>query len=340
MKLSASFVLIAALSLSVACSKKAADSNQKQINELSERTTIIYEQVRSKEAEETRNKKFEILNSKDEKLGTKIAAAAIYFKSLDFQLSNSKSREKLFLDAADEFTKRITDIYEQINLKRMSPTNENKKHSEEQSFYALSITMHLNNHYQKELVDAKASLTAISFYDLVVQALKKDYNLDTLTEYEEVLVTHMNREIMVELIKARVDMFSALALKNLTDKRDMTLSQKLKKELFKRSGGKWGAIELPEVFSKSNGPTKKQTIKYLEAATSAREDLNALGIKKELEETVKSAFSKIKLGDKDQSEDDATEEGESSLTQEEAETKADSDGLKIEIKNLINGLLK
>ncbi len=337
-------VLIALISLSVSCSKveeaeKTMNTMKEQTIQMKDNTSVMYQQVRSKEAEDTRNKKFEIIRSEEEGFGSKLAAAAVYFKSFEFQLwtaakdfDDNHMREVLLLDAANEFTRRMSDLYGKINVKKMNPTNDGKKYSSEMAFYAIAATMHFNHHFQDELIDSKASLKAISFYDVMKSALIKDYNLEPLTEYEEILVSNMNREIMIELIKARVDMFSALALKNLTDKRDMTFKQKLKAALFKISDGKWGSIELPEVFSKSNAPTKKQTIKYLEAATKARNILANIGVEKELEKTLKSAYSKITLGDAEATQED--------LEQQEEEKKEDSDTNKVEIQRLIVDLLK
>lgn len=329
-----SLVLLAVLSLSVACSKKESDKGLAKMNEMTAQTNKIQEQIISKNAEETRNNKFEILNSKDEKIGSKIAAAAIYFQSMEFQLGSSKTKEELLFDATTEFTKRIGGIYEDINLKRMSPSKEGKRHSAEQSFYAISITMHLNNHYKEKLIDKEAGLKATSFYDVMKSALVKDYNRDSMLEYEEVLVANINKEIMIELVKARVDMFTALALKNLTDKRNITLGQRIRAALFKLTDGKYGSIELPEVFAKSNEPTKKQTINLLEAATKAKSFLTSIGVEKELEKNVRSALSKINFDESSQSDEPEVQE------EEAGESKEESDSRKVQIQELINGLLQ
>ena len=343
--------LLAILSFSVACSKvekveKNMDSMKAKTEQMSsttdqmkDTTTVMYQQIRSKEAEDTRNKKFIILKSNEEEFGSKIAAAAVYFKSFEFQLwsaqkdfDNKHAREVLILDAVNEFTKRVSDIYEHVKVNKMSPTNTGKKHSSEQAFYALAATMHMNHNYQEELIDSRADLEAISFYDIVKGALEKDSNGEAMTEYEEILVSGINKEIMIELIKARVDMISALALKNLTDKRNMTLGQKLKAALFKISGGKLGSIELPETFSKSNEPTKKQTIKYLDAANKSKNFLLEIDVVKELEKTLHSAFSKIKLGDSDAG---TTDNGQQDQNDEKTSIE-----MRTEIRNLIDGLLQ
>jgi hypothetical protein len=340
-----SVVLLSILSLSISCSKiKEVENN---MNNLKETTTemknnseVRNQQATSAEAQDTRNEQFKILNSKDEDFGAKMAAADVYFKSLEFQFLSVKesdqgqAREVLLLKAANEFTTKITDIFNKINVKKMSPINEGKRQSEEKAFYALASTMHVNSQIQEDFIEKKAGIKSISFYDAIKSALKKDDMNDSMKEYEEVLVSGMNKEIMIELIKARIDILSALALKNLTDKRDMTLGQKLKAGLFKITGGKYGAIDLPELYTKSNGPTKKQTIKYLDAATKAKRFLSSINVEKELEKTLKAAFSKIKLGD---SEEDPSEEG---AFIEEQESQGEADSRKMEIKNLINGLLE
>lgn len=345
-----SIVLLAVLSFSVACSKvekaeKNMDSMKNQTvlmsqttEKMEETTNVMYQQVRSKEAEDTRNKKFAILKSKEAGFGEKIAAASIYFKSLEFQLWSAQgpddkhAREVLLLDAANEFTKRICDIYEKINVKRMSPTKDGKRHSDEQAFYALAVTMHMNHHFQDELVNEKTGIKAISFYDIVKSALDKEDSGEALTDYEEVLVSGINKEIMIELVKARVDMLAGLALKNLTDKRDMTLGQTIKAALFKISGGKLGKIDLPETFTKANEPTKEQTIKYLDAAVKARDFLLYVGEKKELEKTLKSAFEEVSMGDKERRRGDDAEAVLDELEEDDVE--------KLEIRNLINNLIK
>lgn len=347
-----SALLLAVLSFSVACSK--VDKAEKNMNdmkdntvamskttdEMKDTTTIMYQQIRSKEAEDTRNKKFEILNDDDKGFGEKIAAAAVYFKSFEFQLwtaqkgfDDNHARDVLLLDAANEFTKRLCDLYEKINVKKMSPTKDGRAHRAEQAFYALAVTMHMNHHYQEELIDAKADVKGISFYDVMKKALEKDGNGENLKDYEEVLVSGINKEMMIELMKARVDMLSALALKNLTDKRDMTFGQKLKALLFKASGGKLGSIDLPETYAKANEPTKKQTITYLENAVKVKNFLARQNIDKALEKTLKSAFAHLDLGEiqRDQQADNMVEVGE---------TKEESDKRKVEIKSLIDMLLQ
>lgn len=337
-------ILLAVLAFSVACSRvekaeKTMTDMKKQTQEMSSTTNDMnatmeaqYQQLRSGDTVAIRADKFKVLMSEDELFGSKIAAACILFKSFEFQLwtgigkDSDHYRDLLFLDAANEMIKHLDDLYKKIDLKKMSPTKDGKKASYDQAFYALAATMHMNHNFQDVLTDSKSSVKETSFYDLVKTALRKESLRNNPKEHETVLVAGLNREIMIELIKARVDMLSALALKNLTDKRDMTLGQKIKGALFKITGGSLGSIDLPEVFAKSNDATKDQTITYLDGAQKARAFLVEIGEDKQLEKTLKSAFKKIDLGD--------DEEG----TQAQNETKGDAKK-RDEIKALIAHLL-
>jgi hypothetical protein len=220
---------------------------------------------------------------------------------MEFQLwnnnetyDNNEVLKDYYLDAANELTRRMTDLYEKIDTKKMSPTKDNKM---EMSFYALSATMHMNHTFQDELAKSK-KIEVVSMYDLIKKALIKERDHRVFLPHEEVLMSGINKEIMTNLIKARVDIYSALALKNLTDKRDMTLGQKAKGLIFKITGGRLGSIDLPEVFDKSNDATKIYIEKYLDGALKAKIFLKDIGIQKKLEKTLFSAFKEINLTEK------------------------------------------
>lgn len=305
--------------------EKSTEKVSTTTDEMKNTTSIMYQQIRSKEAEDTRDEKFDILMGDEAEFGTRITAAGVYYKSMEFQLhtgngdfDTEENLKEFYLDSANEFTRRLCDLYERINVKKMSPTKNNKM---EMSFYALAVSMHMNHSFHDLIAKSKQE-EAVSMYDLLKQALRKEKNGKKLKEHEEVLLNGINREIMVELIKARVDILSALALKNLTDKRDMTLGQKAKALLFKISGGRFGDIDLPEVYDKSNEATKIYTEKYLDAAVKTKAFLKEIAIEKPLEKTVKTALKNIDL------DQDSKEEGKK------------MDSHRVAIQNYISELLK
>lgn len=301
---------ICVLGLMCSCSKikKLEDNMDNMTNrttnmsqttdDMKETTAVMYQQVRSKEAEDTRNKKMTILKDKEQNFGAKIAAAAVYFKSFEYQLwtgnvnyDNHKMQELLYIDAASEFTKQLTDIYDVVNLKKMSPTNDGKKYRMEQAFYALSVTVHMNHHYQELMVPNKDN--RMSMLKMIKNSLLKDVNGGHLTEYDETFLAGPNKRMLVELLKARVDMLSALSLKNMTDKKNMSVGQTVKGALFKITGGKLGGIQLPEVLVGANEATLKQTETYLEEALNTKKFLAEIGEEKVLEKTIRSAFQHL-----------------------------------------------
>jgi hypothetical protein len=308
-----SLMILACLLFLAACSKvkeldkrtesmeKATGKMSSTTDDLKDTTTVMYRQIRSKESEATRETKFEILTKDDADMGTRVTAAGVYFRSMEFQLWNNNSTfddkdtlDVLYIDAANEFTRRMLDLYNKVNVQSMSPTKNNKMES---SFYALAATIHMNHSYQEERA-AQMKAEPVSMYDLVKKALLKDANHKPLKEHEEILLNGINKEIMIELIKARVDIMSALALKNLTDKRDMTLGQKAKGLLFQMSFGRLGSIDLPEVYQKSNEATNAFTERYLESATKAKKFLHEIGVEKPLERTLRSAYRNIDFNEK------------------------------------------
>jgi hypothetical protein len=331
-----SSILLMSLALLVSCSKvdkmedkttsmeKTTKSMSTTTDRLESTTATMYQQIRSKESEATRDTKFHEVLDEHVEMGAKLTAAGVYFKSFEFQLwtSNPKFdseavRDLLFLDAVNEFSRRMVDLYDHVNLKKMSPIDSVKSRNENMAFYAIATTLHMNHNFQEVLLNKKET----SFYDLMKGALLKDAKGEELKDYEEVLVAGINKEIMIELIKARVDMMAALGLKNLTDKRQMSLGQKARALIFQTTGGKLGSIDLPETFDKDNNATKSAVETYLSGAMKARNFLTSIGVEKKLNKTINSALLNIDFNE----------------TDAQAEEKTDSK--KEEIKTILKSLL-
>lgn len=326
--------------MSVSCSKvneldkrtenmERSTSNMKSSTDAIRDTTItMYLQMRSKEAEDTREKNAEILVGDKANFGRRFKAAGVFFKSFEHQLWNYNSkfdtpeiRELLYTDAANELTKVVSDIYNHIHPSKMTPTDANEK---EQTFYALAATIHFN-HLSQETFASKNGTTPVSTYDLVKEALVKERNKEKMKKYEDIFMAGINKEMMIELIKARVDVLSVLALKNLTDKRKMTLLEKAKGLVFKVSGGSYGSIDLPEVYDESNSSTKNLTEDYLSGALKAKLFLKEIGVHKQIEKTVLSGLKNLTLEHKTE-------------TQEQYQEKSAEDTKKESIKSLIKQL--
>ncbi len=304
--------LLVALVLVSACSKvkeinkrtqsmeRATEQVSNTTEDLRETTTVMYQQERSREAEATREEKFQILMDDEAELGGRLTAAGVYLQSFEFQLwagnesfDDQRALERFYLDAVNEFTRRSADLFEKINLRRMSTVRKDKM---ELSFYALAASLHLNHAFQEEQA-RKTGRPLVSMYSLIKNALKKEKDRRPLLAHEEVLLTGINKEIMTEFLKARVDILSAFALKNLTDQNDLTLTQRAKALIFRITGGRLGEIDLPEVYQETNAATRTFITRNLDSAVETRQYLRTVSVEKKLERTLESAFKSIDLNE-------------------------------------------
>jgi hypothetical protein len=275
------FIVLAVLSFGVSCSKvEKAKSTTKEMNSATQ-------EIVTKEADDQRENKLLVLKSEKESLSSKIAAAHDYFLAFDFQRTGQSKNEKLLLMAVRDFKVVAQDLHSKIKVKRMSPLKDGENQSDEHAFYALAASM-----------DSKSTEGGVSFYDLIRWALRREEYREQLKSYEAELVTGKNKEIMIDLMKARMDIMATLALKELTDEDNLTLGQKVKAVLFDVTGGVLGSIDLPETFTDANDVTKDAAISFLERASKALRVLKDIGVEKKLQRTLRSAFSKIDLSDR------------------------------------------
>lgn len=313
MKIS-SFILLGTLAL-VSCSRSnetsVSEYDQKKESITPERVKVLVnssndDELLSLESRQTRDRQFELLLDDRLNLSSRILAAKTYFSSFDYQIRHNITKndvlEALYFEATNEFSHRIPEIFEQVNSKKLSPFKAKNKAA--LSFYAIAAALDESN-------------LSVSFYDLMKKSLIKDKAGKELLRHEEPLVLKDSKEISIELLKARVDILTVLAIENLTDKKNMTLGQKTKALLFTVTGGLLGSIDIPEIYDQSNDATKKAAKDYLSSALRTKNVLTELGVKKDLDKKLRSALRKI----------DFTE-------------KSEHDERKEEIKNLITKLLE
>lgn len=304
-----------ALFVAFGCSKveKKVDAFQKTTNNLDQTASgmskkaedirviagAIFPQIRSGDTIRIRNEEWQILKDKEVGLGEKMVAAGIFFQALEYQFWTAYNGdtphvlELMFRDAADEFQGRMYDLYRKVNTKGMSPINEGKKYSEEMAFYAMAFTMDRRHYFQEELQKKYPNIKFVTFQEIIQNALTKEKNKIPAEKHEAILLSGMNKEIIIELYRARVDILAAMALRDLVDPRNMTISNYSKSAVFLATGGRFGAIEVPDTYEDSNSYTKMNVISYLKEAVKTREFLASLNIKKSLEKKLKSTYSSI-----------------------------------------------
>jgi hypothetical protein len=231
--------------------------------------------------EVTRAEKLAQVTDRRNDFASKLLSSQEYYQSFEGNL----------VEVMSEFTVRLEDIYRQLDLRRMAPFRKGKKYDIEKSFYALAATLDTplrNNSRSRQT----------SFYELIKVALVKEVRGESMSAHEEVLVAGINKEMMLDLLRARVDIVSAIALMMLTDEKEMNFTQKARKTIFKITGGRFGTIKLPETYHQSDETTKLEIERHLLRAITTRDFLAQIGTVKDLDKSLASAFENISLNTK------------------------------------------
>ena len=255
-----------------------------EMNELTvdmkENTAAMLEQGRSKGAEEARSQKFDELMEKSG-TGAKTLAACSYYQSFEYQLAtySESSKDKEFVaelraQALKEFMMRVGDLAATVDMEKMSPITSST--NEERVLFALAATMHVNHTFQKKTTKQGSDVgPMVSFLDLITEAFVNELNGDELSSANDVVLTASHRDIAINLLKARVDILAATALKYLT------------------TPSKYDPV-MGDVFATSKTgsatSTQKTIMELLGGALQTKDFLTSLGIKKSLEPNLQGAF--------------------------------------------------
>lgn len=277
-------------------------------------TGLMFKEVRQKESKDTRVKELEIIRRADTEMGEKITSAAAYYKALEYQLwtglefDTVEYRNELMKEAMEELFRKLTDIYSSLQekkcpvfcqkrIKAMSPISLKRKQVNERSFYALATTLHINNSHQENLFQTEifSHASLVSAYDIITSALAKDSNQEYLEEWEMVVVRGENKEIAIELLKARANFITALAIKDMANKDNMKISKKMQALLFDISQGLLGNIILDSKFEQANLTTQLDINKKLTEALKTKEQLRSLGIEFKMDNSLFSILENLEV---------------------------------------------
>jgi len=269
-------------------------------------------QERTKASEETIDAKLGELSDKESDMGQKLAAAIKIFESFEYQKWTGNAydtieyRNELITKAMTELYLRLGDLYSTLNKKRcalcrkriktMAPLNLGNNRNPEKMFYAVATALDAINPVQQDVLGKSTNPSAqkLSFYDIISSALSRDGNA-SLTTYEQVAVTGNNKEISLLLLNARVNFLTTLAIKDLVEKNNMNIQDKVNSIIFKVFFKKYGKIRLESKFSESNSITQKSINNKLNAALATRRVLINLDENSELDRTIRSILENLKI---------------------------------------------
>ena len=289
-------------------------------------TEAMYPQMRSSSASETRDRNFEALLGDDGAQGFayKLTLAGKYFKAMEHMLytdikclENESDRQELYKQAADEFTRHTTDLYKKIRgrvrrqngkvrykngiLALTKTTNGEKSGmvNNLMNYYALAAALHSEHRYQKILEQQGKSLAISSNYkEMIEQALEKEYRNIPRLKYERVLIAGKKRELMVNLLKARVNAITMLALDTMTDADDMSVKQTLRAaadRALNMIGIDRIDLQLDTIMANTNEDAYWEAEQRLEEAAKNKQFLESINERVELDEEVKEIFQGISL---------------------------------------------
>lgn len=173
------------------------DSTNDNTEKLNQVSGNIYEQTRSKEAQDTRIKSWKNL-SETKSLKKKIALAGHYFAAFEFQLwtgegkDTKEYRQALFTSGAKEFALFYSSLEDSDTLSKM----------------ALAMALHKTHEVQPSNA-SENGFEAESMLSLLKKALIAEAQGQELSEYQ--LEFLYEREKMIELLKTRMSVFAANA---------------------------------------------------------------------------------------------------------------------------------
>lgn len=291
--------------------KTTKQMNQK-MDETNRNTADLQDVSKHGFSEEKRDQKWmDLIPYRD--MGADLSDAKVLMLSFEYQIWTGVAdknglfvREELIKDALDEFFRRMTPTFENLQdsgkLEEMSPLDlEGDKKQSERTFYAIATTMHFTDIIQREYVKRQRAsgvkIQEISLYDIFKNALTKDANGESLSENEEKVLIGANRDMVVELLQARMNFLSALGIKLSVSQDDMSFKDKANGLWFKLTGGRSGALKVNSIFHEQNAVTREQALTYLDGALKAKKLLEEIGAAPKLQNEIESIFINLEIED-------------------------------------------
>ena len=266
--------------------------------------TTMFLQVRQKESEDTRSKQIEKLEDSNTDMGAKLTAAKKYLIAYEYQswtgdgVDNHPYRAELMLDAMEEFYRILSDY--SSSYIPTSPVEINKANNRTKILYALATTLHFNNVYQENLAHRTNGMETTSILDIMKSALQKNTAAQKLTEAEIVVVRGQNLAITKTLLNARMNFMTALAVKDLVTKDNMSKKNLFKGLLYSVSKGSYGKLVLDSVYEKQNTYTQEDITAKIDSANKAKAVLIANKMSVNFDRKLKSILKNLKRPSNDQ----------------------------------------
>lgn len=286
--------------------KEGMDQTNQTMNQMASNTDNMYHQIRTKEAQETRNRSFESMNQSDV-FEDKLTDAAAYHQGFEYHLWNNgatkedtlKFREVLLETAVKEYFRKLQRYMDEAkDPSEVSPTNEDNW---AQNLMVLAVTMHEVHHHQANLVHEHPELDEHSMLSIVKEGLKLQQKISNgemerseLKDYQNALLEW--HEEAINLLRYRYNILMTMTLVKVSE-----VKKKPSLGLFGLSGL---YIKAKHIYFKWDSKfhtlvESKQAMvnDFINEAINTRDFLNEIGIEVSLDKKVRKAFSKMQHND-------------------------------------------
>lgn len=282
--------------------KEGMDQTNATMNQMASNTDNMYHQIRTKEAQEVRDRAFEKM-AKAEVFEDKLTEAVAYHHGFEYHLWNNGNtkedtpefRKELMVTAIDEYFRALQRFMDEAkNPAEVSPTNEDDWAS---NLMALSVTMHEIHHHQDTLTHEHPEIETHSMLSMVKDALRLQQKMNRgeiqraeLEEWQNALLFWHDEAI--NMLRYRYNMLMTMTLVKVSDVR--------KKPMFNLLGipGLW--FKAKHIYfkwdSKFHEMVESRQAKvndFVDEAIKTRDFLIEIEAGVELDKNIKKAFSKM-----------------------------------------------
>jgi|GEM_PF-4274215 len=255
------YFLLAGLTLFVACTKGHKEMELE--SQADEEAKISLLQEEKKIIQSASNQRFDLINKiqEDSSFANKISLSQKYLSQLPIELNTKNRSERLNrADSLHDLVSSLELITRDVKMKKLSPLK--MKSEDEKAFFALAASIH----YSKN--------------DSLLNIIKSSFNPESSSELN---LSDDSLELLLGLMKARIDILSALSLQEIEDA-GFNISKTSKKFL---TG-----------IKSENEEISLDLESALQSALETKRFLKSVGVIYKIDSKIKSQLKKVKLDKK------------------------------------------
>ncbi len=286
--------------------KQGMDQTNSTMTQMAGNTDNMYHQIRTKEAQESRDRAFEQM-AKAKVFEDKLTEAAAYHQGFEYHLWNNgntkedtvKFRKELLVTAVDEYFRALQRFMDEArDPSDISPTNEDDF---AQNLMVLAVTMHEIHHHQKTLVEEHPEIKEHTMLSIVKESLRLQVKINSGELKREDLEPYQNALLFwhdeaINMLRYRYNMLMTMTLVKVSDVR--------RKPKFGWFGAAGLYIKAKHIYfkwdSKFHTLVESRQAKindFVDEAISTRDFLIEIGAEVSLDKRINKAFNKMQLKD-------------------------------------------